>query len=310
MEKQIINKSEVITKQNGNIAFVEETHKYFDVTNPEAKFTSVTTMIHEYTQPFDKDFWSAYKALEKLLPKDTWNVEKRSLLNTKKFDKVLLELHSITENDFNREQQAILDEWDNENRKSCERGTKIHADLENSFYSAKKDISLSKFEIGGKFECRKDYSDLDIENGVYPEYLISRVSEDGKLRIAGQIDLLVKKGNHIIIADWKTNKKIDTKSFYNSKTKTSVKMKFPLNNLDDVNYWHYTLQLSTYAWMIQKLNPEFIIEDLVLVHFDHSDNMTVYHLPYLKEEVIKMLNHFKKESSLKASREKRKPIVY
>ena len=302
--------SEVITKQNGNIAFVEETHKYFDVTNPDAKFTSVTTMIHEYTQPFDKDFWSAYKALEKLLPKDVWNVEKKSLLNSKKFDKVLLELHSITENDFNREQQGILDEWDNENRKSCERGTKIHADLENSFYQKKKDIDISKFEIGGKFECRKDYSELDIENGVYPEYLISRVSEDGKLRIAGQIDLLVKKGNKIIIADWKTNKKIETKSFFNSKTKTSVKMKFPLNNLDDVNYWHYTLQLSTYAWMIQKLNPEFEIEDLVLVHFDHSDNMTVYHLPYLKAEVIKMLNHFKKESSLKASREKRKPIEY
>ena len=48
--------SEVITKQNGNIAFIEETHKYFDVTNPDAKFTSVTTMIHEYTQPFDKEF--------------------------------------------------------------------------------------------------------------------------------------------------------------------------------------------------------------------------------------------------------------
>lgn len=302
--------SEVITKQNGNIAFIEETHKYFDVTNPDAKFTSVTTMIHEYTQPFDKEFWSAYKALEKLLPKDVWNVEKKSLLNSKKFDKVLLDLHSISENDFNREQQGILDEWDNENRKSCERGTKIHADLENSFYQKKKDIDISKFEIGGKFECRKDYSELDIENGVYPEYLISRVSEDGKLRIAGQIDLLVKKGNKITIADWKTNKKIETKSFFNNKTKTSVKMKFPLNNLDDVNYWHYALQLSTYAWMIQKLNPEFEIEDLVLVHFDHNDNMTVYHLPYLKTEVIKMLNHFKKESSLKASRDKRKPIEY
>ncbi len=301
---------EVITKQNGNIAFVEETHKYFDVTNPEATFTSVTTMIHSYTQPFDKDFWSAYKALEKLLPKDVWNVEKKSLLSTKKFDKVLLELHSIDENDFNREQQGILDEWDEENRKSCDRGTKIHADLENSFYSKKDDINLSKFEIGGKFECRKDYSELDIENGVYPEYLISRVSPDGKLRIAGQIDLLVKKGNKIIIADWKTNKKIETKSFYNSKTKSSVRMKFPLNNLDDVNYWHYTLQLSTYAWMVQQLNPEFEIEDLVLVHFDHSDNMTVYHLPYLKTEVIKMLSHFKKESALQASREKRKPIIY
>ena len=301
---------EVITKQNGNIAFVEETHKYFDVTNPEATFTSVTTMIHSYTQPFDKDFWSAYKALEKLLPKDVWNVEKKSLLSTKKFDKVLLELHNIDENDFNREQQGILDEWDEENRKSCDRGTKIHADLENSFYSKKDDINLSKFEIGGKFECRKDYSELDIENGVYPEYLISRISPDGKLRIAGQIDLLVKKGNKIIIADWKTNKKIETKSFYNSKTKSSVRMKFPLNNLDDVNYWHYTLQLSTYAWMVQQLNPEFEIEDLVLVHFDHSDNMTVYHLPYLKTEVIKMLSHFKKESALQASREKRKPIIY
>ena len=50
-----------------------------------------------------------------------------------------------------------------------------------------------------------------MENGVYPEYLISRVSEDGKLRIAGQIDLLVKRGNKIIIGDWKTNKKIETK---------------------------------------------------------------------------------------------------
>ena len=301
---------ETITKQNGNIAFSEETHKYFDVTNPEAVFTSVTTMIHSYTQPFDKDFWSAYKALEKLLPKDVWNVEKKSLLNTKKFDKVLLELHNISENDFNREQQNILDQWDEENRKSCERGTKIHADLEHSFYKKKKDIDISKFEIGGKFVCEKDRTELDLENGIYPEYLISRVSEDGKLRIAGQIDLLVKKGNKLTIGDFKTNKKIETKSFFDSKTRTSVKMKFPLNNLEDCNYYHYCLQLSTYAWMLQKYNPEFEIEDLVLIHFDHSDNMTVYHLPYLKDEVVKMLSHFKKETTLKANREKRKPIVY
>ena len=102
------------TKQNGNIAFIEETHKYFDVTNPDAVFTSVTTMIHNYTQPFDKDFWSAYKAVEKLIPKDNWVIEKKSLLNTKKFDKVILELHDINEHDFNKVQQTILDEWDEE----------------------------------------------------------------------------------------------------------------------------------------------------------------------------------------------------
>ena len=302
--------NENITKQNGNIAFVEETHKYFDVTNPNAVFTSVTTMIHEYTNPFDKEFWSAYKSVEKLLPKDAWDIEKKSLLHARKFDKVLLEAYDISENDFNREQQAILDAWDEENRKSCERGTKIHADLENSFYNKKKDIDISKFEIGGKFVCDKGRTELDLENGVYPEYLISRVSEDGKLRIAGQIDLLVKKGNKLIIGDFKTNKKIETKSFFNTKTKQSVKMKYPLNNLEDCNYYHYCLQLSTYAWMLQKYNPKFEIEDLVLIHFDHNDNMTVYHLPYLKEEVVKMLNHFKKESALKISRMNRKRIEY
>ena len=299
-----------ITKQNGNIAFEEEAHIYYDVTKPEQKFISVTTLIHSFTQPFDKEFWSAYKALEKLLSKEDWAIEKKSLLNTKKFDKVLLELHNIAEDEFNKGQQTILDMWDEENRNSCERGTRIHADLENSFYKKKKDIDLSKYQIGGKFECIKDHNNLDLENGIYPEYLISRVSEDGKLRIAGQIDLLVKKGNKIIIGDWKTNKKIDLKSFFDSKTKTSSKMKYPLNNLDDCNYNHYCLQLSTYAWMIQKLNPEFEIEDLVLVHFDHTDNMTVYHLPYLKDEVIKMLSFYKKESILAENRKRRQRIEY
>ena len=299
-----------ITKQNGNIAFEEKAHRYWDVTDPSKKFTSVTTIIEKFGQPFDKEFWSAYKALEKLLSADAWKIEKPSLLKSKKFDKSLLELHDISENDFNREQQAILDSWDEENRKSCERGTKIHADFENSFYKKKKNIDISKFQIGGKFECRKDYTDLDLENAVYPEYLIHRVSPDGKLCIAGQIDLLVKKGNNIIVGDYKTNKEIKMKSFFDSKTKSSVKMKFPLNNLDDTNYWHYCLQLSTYAWMLQKLNPDFIIEDLVMIHIDHKDKMTIYHLPYLKLEVEKMLAFYKKQTQLEENARKRKRIEY
>ena len=635
-----------ITKQNGNIAFEEDAHIYYDVTNPDLKFTSVTTMIHSFTQPFDEQFWSAYKALEKLLPKEDWTIEKKALLATKKFSIELLDAYGIAENDFNKEQQAILDAWDNEKRISCERGTKIHAELENSFYNKPKNISLSKYEIGGKFECRKDYTDLDIENAVYPEYLISYVTKDKRMAVAGQIDLLVKKGNKITIADWKglpldteiptlngwstianlqegdiifdkdgnptkilhkseihhnpcykitfdngdtivadhehrweisfstsktskyhgeyrvqvmtteeianylknlpekrtsydipkivnpkplnlenknlpidpyvlgcwlgdgskqcgaitnetnnvlaeiqrrgynlgddisaenrtstytilgiygklkelnlinnkhipdiyqrasyeqrldllrglmdtdgyynpkrkrfvmetsqewqcydfikllsslgikstkfdiikklngkefheysinfstkglnpflmrnqeieyptrdacsyrnidkvelvetiptqclevdspshtflctnkmivthnTNKKIETKSFFNTKTKSSVKMQYPLNNLDDVNYWHYAMQLSTYAWMMQQLNPEYEIEDLVLVHFDHEGHMTVYHLPYLKKEVGLMLGYFKKKTILDESKKKRQRIEY
>lgn len=191
-----------IDKQNGNVCFNDENHCYWNI-NDNEKYISVTTLIHQFTQPFDKDFWSAYKALEKLIPKDSWAIEKKSLLNSKKFDKSILDLYNISELEFNKTQQEILDEWDNENRKSCERGTKIHEELEYSFYNNPHNISLQKFGIGGKFECKKDYSELDLEYGVYPEYLIYRESDDGILRIAGQVDLIIKSGNEITIVDHK-----------------------------------------------------------------------------------------------------------
>jgi hypothetical protein len=74
-----------IDKQNGEVCFNEEYHKYWN-TKDDRKYVSVTTLIEKFGQPFDKDFWSAYKALEKLIPADDWKIEKKSLLNTHKFD--------------------------------------------------------------------------------------------------------------------------------------------------------------------------------------------------------------------------------
>lgn len=298
-----------IDKQNGNVCFNNDSHCYWNI-NDNEKYISVTTLIHRFTQPFDKEFWSAYKALEKLLPKDSWAIEKKSLLNTKRFDRSILDNYDISENDFNKVQQNILDDWDNENKKSCERGTKIHEEIENSFYKKSKDISLQKFGIGGKFECRKDYPELDLEYGVYPEYLIYRESEDGVLRIAGQVDLIVKSGNEITIIDHKTNKKIDKKAGFNTSTRSTSKMKYPLNTLEDSNFWHYTMQLSTYAWMLQKINPNFIIKDLILNHYDHAGNNTLYHCDYLKTEVERMLCFYKKELLSEKRKAERKRIEY
>lgn len=191
-----------IDKQNGEVCFNEEYHKYWN-TKDNRKYVSVTTLIDKFTQPFDEDFWSAYKALEKLIPADNWKIERKPLLNTHKFDSEILSIYNISELDFNKAQQGVLDEWAKTNKESCERGTKIHAELENSFYSAGNNVSLKRFGIGGKFICDKGRTNLDLENGVYPEYLISVSSKDGYLNLAGQIDLLVKNGNHITIMDWK-----------------------------------------------------------------------------------------------------------
>lgn len=299
-----------IDKRNGNVCFNDEMHKYFDINDENKQYISVTTLIGKYEQEFDKSFWSSYKALEKLIPKDSWTMEKKSLLASKKFNKDILDLYNISENDFNKAQQDILDEWDKNNKEACERGTKIHADLENSFYKAGKNVTLQKFGIGGKFECKKDYSDLDLEYGVYPEYLIYRESDDGVLKIAGQVDLIVKSGNDIWIIDHKSNKKIDLTSGFDTKTKSNTKMKYPLNNLQDCNFYHYTLQLSTYAWMLQKINPNFVIKDLILNHYDHEGNNTLYHCEYLKHDVEKMLYHYKKNLILEQQRNKRKRIEY
>ena len=177
-------------------------------------------------------------------------------------------------------------------------------------YKMGANVSLKKFGVGGKFVCDKGRTELDLENGVYPEYLISRESPDGVLRIAGQIDLLVKQGNDITIIDYKTNKEIKQHSFFDSKSRKTIRMKYPLGNLEDCNYYHYTLQLSTYAWMLQKFNPNFKIKDLIMVHFDHSGNQTVYHLDYLKDEVEKMLRFYKRDLLHKKQLSKYQRIEY
>lgn len=298
-----------VDKKNGNVCYNDEAHIYWNE-NDESKYISVTTLIHSFTQPFDKEFWSAYKALEKLIPKDSWAIEKKSLLSTKRFDSSILALYDIEEGTFSNTQQDILDEWDKANKDSCERGTAIHAELENQYYKKSKNISLKKYGLGGKFECKKGYTELDMQQGVYPEYLISYESEDGLLKVAGQIDLLIKDGNDIYIVDYKTNKKIDQKSGFDTMTKKNATMLYPLSNLMDCNYMHYTMQLSTYAYMLQKINPDFVVKQLILVHYDYEGNETTYNLDYLKEDVERMFSFHKKNEIKKAQKAKRQRIEY
>jgi ATP-dependent exoDNAse (exonuclease V) beta subunit len=285
-------------KINKKVAFIEESHKYFNIEDSSITYTSVTTLIGKYEQPFDKAFVSKYKALERLLPADVWKKEKGGIWKSHKIPNDFLEVYNIDKNELNTVQQDILDEWAEINKTSCERGTKIHSQLENSFYKTGNNITLKKFGIGGKFQCKKDYSELDLDYGVYPEYLIYYDNPKIDLHIAGQIDLLIKSGNDIIIGDWKTNEKIDQKGFYDSFTRTTKKMKYPLTNIEDCNLWHYYLQLSTYAWMIQKINPDFNIKRLFIYHFDHDGKETLYEVPYLKDDVEKMLKHFAKQNKL------------
>ena len=295
-------------KINGKVAFLEGPHKYFNIEDDSIVYTSVTTLIGKYEPKFDREFVSKYKALERLT--STNDVKKAGIWKLHKIPKEFLEVYNISEDELNKVQQDILDEWAETNRIACERGTKIHSQLENAFYKAGSNITLKKFGIGGKFECKKNYNELDMEYGIYPEYLIYYDNPKLNLHVAGQIDLLVKNNNDITIIDHKTNAKIDLKGFYNTSTKTSEKLKYPLNTLDNCNFNVYQLQLSTYAWMLQKINPNFVIKDLILNHYDHSGKNTLYHCTYLKDDVEKMLRHFVRQNKIEEQQKKYERIEY
>ena len=60
------------------------------------------------------------------------------------------------------------------------------------------------------------------------------------MKIGFDIDDTITNNREFELSDYVewcflTNKKIEMKSFYNAKTKSSAKMKYPINNLDDTN---------------------------------------------------------------------------
>ena len=318
------------TSFDGNICFNDEFHKYFDKETKQ-NLISVTTIIHRYSQDFDAEFWSRYKALQKLIGQDEFDglvvkkktaktAEKREpasqakieLLETKKYDHKWTKFYGIEESTLEKEAELIRKSYDDEREKSCFRGTSIHKEFENLMCSKSK-TDMKALGLGGKipgeFSFSFDNKEL-LPGNIYPEILLYRISDDGKLRVAGQVDLLIiDHDGGVWIIDHKSNKEIKTKSYFNQKTKKSVKMKYPLNNLDDVNFSHYSLQLSLYYWIVNKMNPNFHLKGLYLNHIDHSNNVTLYECQYLKDDVERMLAFYKKELEYEEFKKKQEKII-
>jgi ATP-dependent exoDNAse (exonuclease V) beta subunit len=169
---------------------------------------------------------------------------------------------------------------------------------------------LQHLGLGGSFKVSTSNKIEVGKSGVYPEMLISRISPDGKLKIAGQADLIIVDGNDLYVLDYKTNKEIEKKSYYDRARKKSSMMKYPLNNIQDCNFWHYTIQLSTYAWMLEKEYPELNVKLLMLIHYDHEGNVATYDCEYRKDDVERMLAFYKKELANEEFKNKHKKIVF
>lgn len=308
MNENVINFKQLkVDKEDSFVKYNDELHKYW-TKEGEQSCISVTTLIHKFTT-FDEDFWSSYKAFESMLDESDFLQVKSELVNSKIFKEEYLTRFNITVDDFTERKKEILLEWEIKREASCVRGSSIHKELENTHLSGNTQ-ELQHLNLGGKFKTDTSNNIKPGTKGIYPELLLSRISPDGKLRLAGQADLIIIDGYDVYVCDYKTNKSIDKKSFFDKRRKKHSMMKYPLNNIQDTNFWHYTLQLSTYAWMIQKINPEFNIKLLMLIHYDHDGNVTTHECEYLKDDVERMLAYYKRQIEHEEFNTRRKKIIF
>jgi ATP-dependent exoDNAse (exonuclease V) beta subunit len=291
-----------IDKENEYVSYNDEAHKYW-TKKGKLPCISVTTLIHSFTT-FDEKFWSEYKAVQKVIGDVEFDAIKKQLQKDKKIN---IERLGIDKDEFEKAKNERLKEWEDKRNTSCERGTIIHREHELG-HLTNETPELKKLGLGGKFDF-KTTNKIELKGQhVYPEILLSYT--DGDIWIAGQADLIITSENNLYLLDYKTNKKIDKKGFFDSSKRTTQKMKFPLSSLEDCNFNHYQMQLSTYAYMVECTHPDVNIETLQLIHYDHEGKCTYYECEYLKSLVIKMIKEYKRKLEYERFKKSDEPIVY
>jgi len=263
------------------LQFTAHDHKY--TSEDPINWTSVTSIISKLKKPFDADTIAAKSAKSK---KSKW--------------------YGMTPED-------IKAAWKAESTRATDLGTWYHNQRETDICGLntieREGIAIPIFkpiENNGI----KIAPDQKLVDGVYPEHMVYLKSAG----LCGQSDLVEVVNSKVNITDYKTNKEIKTEGFTNWDGITQ-KLSSPVAHLDDCHLNHYALQLSMYMYIIIKHNPRLNPGKLIIHHIifeeagrdkfdnpitalDNQGNPIVldiipYDLPYLKQEVITLINWWK-----------------
>ena len=265
------------------IVFKEEGHTYESNDQDQIDWVSVTSLVGKFKEPFDGK-----------------TIAKKSSKNKRS------KWYGMTP-------KEILDAWENEKNRAIKLGNWYHNQREadmlelNTIQREGVEVPIIKplvKENGNKLAPEQKLSD-----GLYPEHLVYLKSA----KLCGQADVVEVVNGTININDYKTNKEIKEKGFTNWEGITK-KLYNPVSHLDDCNLSHYNLQLSIYAYIIKKHNPKLKIGKLTIQHVKFKqlgedkngypinehvngepvlDEIIMYDLPYLKNEVISIINWLK-----------------
>lgn len=265
--------------------FDEPTHKYTDSLGNS--YISVTTMIHDnYTPKFDKKYWLRKKSRE--LGISSKELERQWQAITDEACSRGTATHNGIE-DAIKENSMFKNAIQYLNQVESGRCITV-ADIPNLI---PRPLDLNKFKeaTNNKYEKIYDVFDFYINKGytIYSEigaFLIDYL-------ISGTIDILCIKDDRFVILDWKTNRNgLQFEAGYFKKDKSTTpaqltnqyivkdeKMLPPLSHLDNCNGMHYTMQLSTYARMVE-LILDIPCVGLGLCHIGSPFVKNQYGMPY------------------------------
>ena len=194
-------------------------------------------------------------------------------------------------------QFEVLNEWKRKGEYSCLKGTAIHEWLQDNYANREYKFDLSQLEEYPEYYKIEDIEHLkqmaiDFINDYKNRYIL--IGDEilcgiPDFDIASAIDLLFYDtiNNEVVLADIKTN--TDLKGWKSTPSYVK-KMLQPLENIKDITFEHYKIQLSIYRYFLEEYAHIPISDNMFIVYLsEKEESYNIIQIPYLKNEVEKIL---------------------
>jgi len=269
----------VLSKRNkhprdDNIQFFEEGHKYFIKTEPDTKYTSVTTWNHSHFPHFDSD-----KIITNMMKGKNWKEGHKYWGMTPDEIKKKWSDNAASVSDAGTDMHFEIECFMNDKRIQCKYAHKELYQIYNCDIIKKDKHSSTSLEWQYFIEFVKDTPDLI-------PYRTEWIVYNEELKLAGSIDMVYEHSDGTLsIYDWKRAKDITAVNTYNHYAVTEC-----ISHMPDSNFWHYALQLNTYKAILEEKYDKKI-RDLYLVRLHPNNDEKTYELiklPDLSKDIANL----------------------
>lgn len=169
---------------------------------------------------------------------------------------------------YGKTKEEIKKLWRDNCSEAAKLGTEMHKMFEDHYNGLT--ISNSGFE----YDCFQNF--LNDHTHLIP-FRSEWTVYDEKIRLSGSIDMVfINEDGTLSIYDWKRCKSMDKTVSFNKYGKA------PIKHIPDTNFWHYSIQLNAYKYILEN-NYGYTIKDmyLICIHPELDSN-------YQKHEVLPM----------------------